>query len=93
MFGCSLNADNFRSEVHSDVISGVFVDPTGVKAHLKFDDFRSNRSRDIRSGGGSDVQLGVGQYIRRPGNRRVLSRSRKRCIPPWVRCPGRSPGS
>ena len=40
--------DNFRPEVHNDVISGVSVDPTGVKAHVKFDDSRSKSSRDIR---------------------------------------------
>ena len=42
------NADNVRPEVHSDIISGVVVDPTGLKVHAKFDAFRSNRSRDIR---------------------------------------------
>ena len=42
------NVDNFRPEVHSDVISGVIVDPTGVKVRVKFVDSRSNRSRDIR---------------------------------------------
>ena len=39
--------DNFQPEVASDVISGVFVEPTGVKVPVKFDDSRSNRSRDI----------------------------------------------
>ena len=48
MFGRFSNADNFRPEVHSDVISGVVVDPTGVKVRAKLDDSRSNRSRDIR---------------------------------------------
>ena len=40
--------DNFRLEVHSDVISGAVIDPTGVKVHVKFGYSRSNRSRDIR---------------------------------------------
>ena len=30
------NVDNFRPEAYSDVISGVAVDPTGVKVHIKF---------------------------------------------------------
>ena len=30
--------DNFRSEVDSDVISGVVADPTGLKFHVKFGD-------------------------------------------------------
>ena len=42
------NFDNFRREVHGDVISSVIVDPTGVKVRVKFGDSRSNRSRDIR---------------------------------------------
>ena len=32
----------------NDVISGVFVDPTGLKVRVKFSDSRLNRSRDIR---------------------------------------------
>ena len=39
--------NNFRPEVHSDVISGVLVDPTGMKVRVKFGDSRSNHSRDI----------------------------------------------
>ena len=34
--------------MHSDVISGVVVDPTGIKVPVKFGDSRSNRSRDLR---------------------------------------------
>ena len=34
--------------MYSDVISGIVVDPTGVKVPLKFGDSKSNRSRDIR---------------------------------------------
>ena len=41
-FRCS-----FRLEVASDVISGVFVDPTSLKVRVKFGDSRSNHSRDI----------------------------------------------
>ena len=37
-----------RPEVTSGVISGVVIDPTAVKVHVKFGDPRSNRSRDIR---------------------------------------------
>ena len=40
IFGPFSNVDNFRPEVHGDVISGSVVDPTG--------DSRLNRSRDIR---------------------------------------------
>ena len=41
---------NFRAEVASacDVISGVVVDPYGMKLCVKFGDPRSNGSRDIR---------------------------------------------
>ena len=42
------NVDNFRSEVYSDVVSGMAIDPTDMKALVKFGDSRSNRSRDIR---------------------------------------------
>ena len=42
------NVDNFRPEEDSDVISGVVVDPTGMKVCVKFSDSRSNRSRDMR---------------------------------------------
>ena len=38
--------DNFRPEVHSDVIFGVVVNLAGVKFHVKFGDSRSNRSGD-----------------------------------------------
>ena len=43
-----LLCDNFRPEAASDVISGVAVEPTGVKVRVKFGDSRQNRSRDIR---------------------------------------------
>ena len=39
------NVDNFRPEVHMDVISGVSVDSTGMKARVKFGDSRSKCSR------------------------------------------------
>ena len=42
VFHCS-----FRPEVDSDVISGIVVDPLGVKVPVKFGNSRSNRSRDI----------------------------------------------
>ena len=42
------NVDNFRPEAYSDVISGVVVEPTGVKVAVKLGDSRSTRSRDIR---------------------------------------------
>ena len=42
------NFDNCQPEVVTDVISGVVVGPMGVTARAKFDDSRSNRSRDIR---------------------------------------------
>ena len=48
IFDRVFNFDNCQTEVVSDVISGMVVDPTGVKARVKFDDSRSNRSRDIR---------------------------------------------
>ena len=35
-----LLCDNFLPEVASDVISGVVVDPMGVKVHVKFGGFR-----------------------------------------------------
>ena len=39
--GCGIfrpfsNVNNFRPEIARDVISGAFVDPTGVKARAKF---------------------------------------------------------
>ena len=40
--------DNFRPEVGSDVTSGMDVAQGGMNVHLKFGDFRSIRSRDIR---------------------------------------------
>ena len=43
-----LNFDSYQPEVVSDVISGVVVDPRGVKVFVKFGDSRSNRSRYIR---------------------------------------------
>ena len=51
--GCGIlgrfsNIGNFRPEAHSDVISSVVVDPTGVKVPIKFCGSKSNRSRDIR---------------------------------------------
>ena len=48
IFGRVSNVDNFRREVCNDVISGKFVNPTGVKVHGKVGDSRSNRSRDIQ---------------------------------------------
>ena len=48
IFDRFLNFDNCQLEVVSDVISGVVIDPTGVKVRVKFGDSRSNRSRDIR---------------------------------------------
>ena len=48
IFGPFSNVDNFHPEVNSDVESGVVVDLTGVKFHVKLDDSRSNRSRDIQ---------------------------------------------
>ena len=39
---------NFRPEVDSDVIYSVAVDCVGMDVHVKFDDSRSNSSRDIR---------------------------------------------
>ena len=47
-FSAVSNVDNFRLQVDSDVVSGVVVDPTGVKIPVKFGDSRSNRSRNIR---------------------------------------------
>ena len=38
--------DNFRPEVDSQVISGLIVDPTGMKVPVKLGDSRLNRSRD-----------------------------------------------
>ena len=43
-----MNFDNCQPEIVSDVVSGVFVDPTGVKVQVKFGDSGSNRYRDIR---------------------------------------------
>ena len=43
-----LVCDNFRPDGASDVISCAGVDPTGVKADVKFDDSRSKYSPDIR---------------------------------------------
>ena len=37
-----------RPEVTTDVISGVVVDPTGVKVRVTFGDSKSNLSQDIR---------------------------------------------
>ena len=45
IFGRFSSVGNFRPEVRSDVISGVVVNPMGVKVRVKFCDFRSNRSR------------------------------------------------
>ena len=42
------NVDSFRLEVYNDVISGVVVDPMGMKVPVKFGESRSNRSIDIR---------------------------------------------
>ena len=35
-------------EVASDVMSGMDVEQVGMNGHVKFGDFRSNRSRDTR---------------------------------------------
>ena len=43
-----LLCDNFRPEVASDVISGAFVEPAGVKVRVKFGNSRSNPYPDIR---------------------------------------------
>ena len=48
IFGRFTNVDNFRPKTRSDVMSGVLIDPTGLKVHVKFDDSRSNRSRNKR---------------------------------------------
>ena len=48
IFGRFFNGDKFRPEGYSDVMSGVVIDPTGVKGRLKFGDSMSNCSRDIR---------------------------------------------
>ena len=42
------NVDYFRPDVHSDVMSGVVVEPKGLKVRVKFGDSRSNRSGDMR---------------------------------------------
>ena len=47
IFDSFLNFDNCQPETVSDVISGVVVNPTGVKVHVKLGDSRLNRSRDI----------------------------------------------
>ena len=43
-----LLCDNFRPDVVNDVISGLDVEQVGVNDPVKFGDFWSNRSRDIR---------------------------------------------
>ena len=48
IFDRLLNFDNCQTEEVSDVISGVIVDPTGMKVRVEFGDSRSNRARDIR---------------------------------------------
>ena len=40
--------DNFRPEVVNSVISGVDVELVGMDVLVKFDNSRSNRSRDFR---------------------------------------------
>ena len=40
--------DNCQPESASDVISGADVEQVGMNVLIKFGDFRSNRSRDIR---------------------------------------------
>ena len=47
IFGPFSNVDDFRPEAYSDVISGVVIESTGVKVHVKFGDSRSSQSRDI----------------------------------------------
>ena len=41
------NYDNCQLEVASDIVSGLFVGPTGVEVHVKFCDSRSYVSRDM----------------------------------------------
>ena len=41
--------DNLRSELVSDVISGVAVEWVGMNVPIKFGDSRSNRLQDIRA--------------------------------------------
>ena len=48
IFDRFVNSDHCKPEVVSDVISGVFVEPRGVKVAVKLSDSRSNCSRDIR---------------------------------------------
>ena len=48
IFDRFLNVDNFQPEVHSDVLSGMVVDPTGMKVPVNFGVSRSKCSRDIR---------------------------------------------
>ena len=43
-----LFCNNIRLEIVSDVVSGVAVVSVGMDVHVKFCDFRSNGSRDIR---------------------------------------------
>ena len=42
------NVDNFRSKVGSEGISGVFIEPSSMKAFVKFGTSMSNRSQVIR---------------------------------------------
>ena len=44
IFGLFLNVDKYQLEVNSDVIYDVFIDPIGVKVHVKFGDSQSNHS-------------------------------------------------
>ena len=41
-------ASDRKQLVISDIISSAVVDPTGLKVRVKFGDYRSTRSRDIR---------------------------------------------
>ena len=46
-FSTVLNVDNCQPDVDSEIISGAVVGPTSMKVRIKFDNSRSNRSRDI----------------------------------------------
>ena len=48
IFGRFANFDRYRPEVARDVISGVVVDPTGLKVHVKFGDSIGQTVLEIR---------------------------------------------
>ena len=58
--------NNFRAEVASDVIFGVDAEKVGMNVRVKFRDFRSNHSRDIRRPHfvTNDVGVYAGHHIR-----------------------------